>query len=410
MNFPIPKNEAQRVIALHEYQVLDTEREQSFDNLTDLASAVANCKMAYISFIDKERQWIKASCQLPHDFRELPRDLAICSHSICQSTPLMVEDLLADDRFKHHPMLQQQQEFRFYCGVPLIDDNGNALGSLCVLDSQPKLLNKGVLEQLQLLAKQTLSLLELHKSKRESEELKIKQQQAVDETEALLLNILPQKIATELSETGQVKPRYFESVTVMFADFINTATGIRRQPIDQLNSLSHVFSVFDELTSAFTVEKIKTNKSQYLSASGLPDLDRAHAIRCLLAALSMQRYLTNVQQRQGTTSHQTSFSLHSGPVIAGVVGKDKYVYDLWGDSVNVSARILETCKAGEIRVSEASYFYCREYFEFENLGKVPLKHLPESQLFLLKRLKPEYSYDPAGYLANKSFLEYIDRI
>jgi len=137
MATPIPiKNEAARVEALHKYAILDTEPEQAFDDLVLLASFVCKTPMAMISLVDEDRQWFKSKVGI--SVSETPREIAFCATAIQQPDVFVVPDTLKDERYRNNPLVVSEPNVRFYAGAPLIDEDGNALGTICVVDRVPR--------------------------------------------------------------------------------------------------------------------------------------------------------------------------------------------------------------------------------------------------------------------------------
>jgi len=155
-----PLNEAERLRVLHSYRILDTEPEAGFDHLAEVAAYISGSPIALISLIDSDRQWFKAKIGM--DVDETPRDVAFCSHAILTPrSPLVVNDTLRDPRFADHPLVLGDPKIRFYVGVPLTTADDQALGTLCVVDRAPKVLEPDALRSLEAIGEQVVSLLEL---------------------------------------------------------------------------------------------------------------------------------------------------------------------------------------------------------------------------------------------------------
>ncbi|MEO0733406.1 MAG: adenylate/guanylate cyclase domain-containing protein, partial [Bacteroidota bacterium] len=195
-------------------------------------------------------------------------------------------------------------------------------------------------------------------------------------SEELLLNILPVTVAAELKETGKATARRFESATVMFADFKGFSTLAASLPPEKLIAyLDEAFRAFDEIVARHRLEKIKTIGDAYMCAGGLPLEDKDHAARTVRAALEMQTYLTD------NPHFSARIGIHTGPVVAGVVGKHKFVYDIWGDTVNQASRLEVAGEAGRVAVSQAVCELLGEEFTCTPAGTFRAKNIGEMARF-----------------------------
>lgn len=201
MQAPLPVNEAERLQALLSYQILDTAAESDFDDLTRLASFVCGVPIALISLVDRDRQWFKAKLGL--EASETPRDIGFCAHTILQSDVLIVPDATQDPRFADSPLVTGHPHIRFYAGAPIINPEGYALGSICVVDHQPRNLDAQQQAALVILARQAVTQLELRRNLMALKRSIVEQRQVEIELEnqnyrADLLNAVTQRIRRSL--------------------------------------------------------------------------------------------------------------------------------------------------------------------------------------------------------------------
>jgi GAF domain-containing protein len=173
---PFCKDETARLSALYQYQILDSEPEVAFDDLTKLAANICSTPIALVSLVDAERQWFKSSVGLSAN--STPRDIAFCSYTILQSDILIVPDALLDERFASNPLVINKPSIRFYAGVPLITPDGHTIGTICVVDTVPRELSQTQIESLRALSHQVVAQLELRRKLIESERLTLNLQRS----------------------------------------------------------------------------------------------------------------------------------------------------------------------------------------------------------------------------------------
>lgn len=209
--------------------------------------------------------------------------------------------------------------------------------------------------------------------------------------EALLLNILPDETAQELKETGQTAPRAYPEATVVFTDFSDfTALASSMTPEELLTELNECFIRFDEISEAHGLEKIKVIGDSYMCVGGLPAPLPQHAHAAVAAAIEMQDFIENRRQdylRQGRPYWQMRVGIHSGPVVAGVVGKHKFSFDIWGDTVNTASRLEGAGVPGRINISTATYQLIKDSYDSEYRGELNVKGKGEIGMYFIAPVK-----------------------
>jgi class 3 adenylate cyclase len=186
--------------------------------------------------------------------------------------------------------------------------------------------------------------------------------------DTLLHNILPKEVAEELKAKGKTEARLFEHVTVLFTDFVNfTGTSERMSPHELVEELDACFKAFDLIMEKHGLEKIKTIGDAYMAVSGLPVERPDHARAAVEAAREILAYV-NWRRNEGTLIFDIRIGLHTGPVVAGIVGHTKFAYDIWGDAVNVASRMENTGEVGRIHISEAVYNLVKDHILCEYRG------------------------------------------
>ncbi|MCR9143038.1 MAG: GAF domain-containing protein [bacterium] len=229
-----------------------------------------------------------------------------------------------------------------------------------------------------------------------------------EKSDRLLRNILPDTIAAELKDKGYVKPSLYESVTILFTDFKGfTRFAADMAPRELVEELDRIFLQFDRIVERHGIEKLKTIGDAYMCVGGLPERNESHALDVCLAALEILNFMNETRRIKkefaGEEFWELRIGIHSGPVVAGVIGKNKFAYDIWGDAVNTASRMESSGVAGAINISAETRSIVEPYFECEYRGKIAAKNKGELEMYFLKRLKPEFSRDADGLLPNDAF-------
>jgi class 3 adenylate cyclase len=204
-------------------------------------------------------------------------------------------------------------------------------------------------------------------------------------SESLLLNILPAETAMELKRNGKVDAVKFDQVTVLFTDFVQfTAIAEQVEPEQLVKSIDYYFKGFDEITTKYGLEKIKTVGDSYMCACGLPTVNQKHARNVINAAKEMINLVRSELHAEDSLSHfEIRIGVHTGPVVAGIVGIKKWQYDIWGDTVNIASRMESMSKPGKVNLSETTYHQIKDEFPCEYRGEIEVKNRGSLKMYFL---------------------------
>jgi len=209
-------------------------------------------------------------------------------------------------------------------------------------------------------------------------------------SQKLLLNILPKKTAGELIHKGKVEAKKFDSVSVMFTDFKDfTSHSTHLSPETLVSSVDFYYSKFDDIIEKYDLEKIKTIGDSYMCAGGLPFATEDHAEKMIKAAIEITKFMekTRASNDESISNFDIRIGINSGPVVAGVVGKTKFAYDIWGDTVNVASRMESNSEPGKINISENTYALIKDHFDCEYRGKIKVKNRGMMKMYFVNGLK-----------------------
>ena len=273
---------------------------------------------------------------------------------------------------------------------------------LAIIKSQKRLLEQQVSLRTQKVLEQKKKI-EIQRDLIEQEKYKAEQ---------LLLNILPQETAEELIKTGKASPRHYRMVTVLFCDFKGfTRISEMLRPKDLVEELDYCFNAFDDIMDKYNLEKIKTSGDSYMAAGGVPIRNKTNPIDMILAAIEIQRFMLEhraQRKKEGRPAWELRLGIHTGEVIAGVVGKKKFAYDIWGDTVNTAARMESSSEPGKINISGSTYQYVVDYFDCEYRGKVPAKNKGEVDMYYVTGIKKALSVSGLRAVPNIKFQELLN--
>jgi class 3 adenylate cyclase len=232
--------------------------------------------------------------------------------------------------------------------------------------------------------KQLTNLSFMHNLEQKEKDLEIEHLRNVelknerDRSENLLLNILPSEVAEELKEKGTANAKLFDDVTVLFTDFVGfTKVSERLTPQQLVDELHACFSAFDAIMEKHNIEKIKTVGDAYLAVSGLPLANNNHAENLVKAAIEIRDFMRRRKLETENSKLETfeiRIGVHSGSVVAGIVGVKKFAYDIWGDTVNTAARMEQNSKAGKINISHTTHELVKNKFTCQYRGEIDAKN------------------------------------
>ncbi len=204
-------------------------------------------------------------------------------------------------------------------------------------------------------------------------------------SDTLLLNILPEDTAAELKSHGRVKAKEYDSVTVFFSDFKGfTSYSEKLTPEELVKTVSYYFSKFDEIVDKHGLERIKTIGDAYMCVGGIHDDKENHPQRMVAAALEISEFVAQTKRDTETDlTFDIRIGIHTGPVVAGVVGTKKFAYDIWGDTVNVASRMESMSEPGRINISENTFLKVKDIYACEARGEISVKNRGKLQMYFV---------------------------
>jgi ligand-binding sensor domain-containing protein/class 3 adenylate cyclase/predicted metal-dependent HD superfamily phosphohydrolase len=232
-------------------------------------------------------------------------------------------------------------------------------------------------------------------------------------TESLVHSILPKETAEELINKGFSRPRNYSLCTVMFTDFQGfTKIAEKLRPQQLIDELDKYFSKFDEIVGKYNMERIKTIGDSYMCAGGIPIRNKSNPIESILAGLEIQRFMLDafIEIEGKRYEWKLRLGINTGEIIAGVIGKTKFAFDIWGDTVNTASRTESSGEAGKVNITKATYEYVKDFFVCTYRGKIAAKNKGEIEMYFVDRIRPELSTDPEGMTPNELFNEKFSQL
>jgi class 3 adenylate cyclase len=212
-------------------------------------------------------------------------------------------------------------------------------------------------------------------------------QEEKHKTDILIHNLLPKSIVKEHRENGIIKPQEYKSVTLLFTDFQDFSTlASKLKPNELVNELDEIFKMFDQIVEHYNIEKLKTIGDSYMAGCGFPEECTNHALKVVSAAVEMQLYIEN-RNRKSKFKWPMRAGVHSGNVVAGVIGKNKMTYDVWGTTVNIANRMEAAGRPGKVNLSQTTYNLIKDHFNCEFYDSLRISDKRKIDMYFVKSEK-----------------------
>lgn len=232
-----------------------------------------------------------------------------------------------------------------------------------------------------------------------------------EKTEKLLLNILPRETAEELRKSGKATARHYNQVSVLFTDFKGfTRFAESTRPEDLVQELDRCFIAFDDIIAKYHLEKIKTIGDAYMCAGGVPIRNTNNAVAVVLAALEIRDFMARLQEEKRQKNErfwEIRLGVNTGPLTAGVVGKMKFAYDIWGDTVNTASRMESCSEPGKVNISASTFELVKDYFDCTYRGKMDAKGKGEVDMYFVNGIRKEFSENGDGTTPNAKLISVV---
>ncbi|MEM7060832.1 MAG: GAF domain-containing protein [Pseudomonadota bacterium] len=329
----IPQNDDLRVEAVAAYEILDTSAEREYDDVTTMAAQITGCPISYISIFDKTRSWLKSSYGLPPNRPPRPRELSMCAPTICQRDMMVIEDLRQHPRYANLPAVVNPPHARFYCGVPLINRDAYALGTLCVWSPEEVRLDDAQLTAMQRLARITIDTLERRRDTLEAETRRNeiaaqldRSRTAIERAEAVVYSLLPQAAAARVLVQAEVPPRVYEHATVICIRLhgleINAAALV----------LERMMLDLEPVLAELGLEKIGLSGDALYALAITQATDRAQSMTDRLLQIS------EAALADQSSGGSVSGGVATGSVLALMTGEKRIGMDYWGQPISEAYR------------------------------------------------------------------------
>ena len=345
----------------------DFSAEPNYNALTQLATISTGTQIGLINILGSNIQKCKMDFGFSADqsaiAQELPREISVCQYSLLMpKEPLIIEDLFLDERTKNFQKLEAYASLRFYAGSPLVTSKGYSIGTLCVLGTEPKKSTHDQIEGLRILADLVVGSIENDFLKKHDNGKK--DAPSINQNESMV--------------------KYFSTSSILFADFVGFTKLVEKlEAGDLIETLTVFFKGFDRLAQKHNVRKVKTIGDCYMCVSGIPQQEKEHALNMCMFALDILKFVEGINIQHEVLEKpiwKLRIGIHSGPLIANFQAG---AFDVWGDSVNIAARMESSGQAGKVHISEKTADHLDSEFSLSARGEVELKNKGFFQTFFL---------------------------
>ena len=348
----------------------DVSNDRHLNNVTELACYLTNRPQCTINLLTDRSQLSKNNhgFSMPERImlKEIPRDITICQYVLENSKEqLVIENVKEHEKTENFHKMPMAPNIQFYTGTPIITTKGFTVGTLCVMDTKPGSIDHNQLEGLRLLSDQVSNILEFSAF--------------ISETES-------QETTRQVSSS--MEGSYYSSASILFTDFVGfTNITENIEPGELIETLDECFTAFDHIISNHGLRKVKTIGDSYMAVGGVPEGRKGHAQDACRAALDIVQIVSGLnikRQVLGQLPWEIRIGIHTGSIIAGFSSSG---FDIWGDAVNIAARLESASESGKIQISEATMRFLGEAADVSDRGYIELKNKGKMQTFFLNNFE-----------------------
>ena len=348
----------------------DVSNDRHLNNVTELACYLTNRPQCTINLLTDRSQLSKNNhgFSMPERImlKEIPRDITICQYVLENSKEqLVIENVKENEKTENFHKMPMAPNIQFYTGTPIITTKGFTVGTLCVMDTKPGSIDHNQLEGLRLLSDQVSNIMEFSAF--------------ISETES-------QETTKRVSSS--MEGSYYSSASILFTDFVGfTNITENIEPGELIETLDEFFTAFDHIISNHGLRKVKTIGDSYMAVGGVPEGRKGHAQDACRAALDIVQIVSGLnikRQVLGQLPWEIRIGIHTGSIIAGFSSSG---FDIWGDAVNIAARLESASESGKIQISEATLGFLGEAADVSDRGYIELKNKGKMQTFFLNNFQ-----------------------